>query len=96
MKWIFLLILLFVLAGIVALRYRRQINFLILLWKQFKNLKSAQAPGEKKIENNRRDDDLALARCARCGNWVTPDQMLKIGGSTYCSTACLEKNVRNQ
>jgi len=34
-----------------------------------------------------------LVRCDRCGTWVPADRAIgaRIGGSTYCSRACLEK-----
>ncbi len=34
-----------------------------------------------------------LVRCDRCGTWVPVDRTIgpRVGGSTYCSRACLEK-----
>lgn len=95
MKWILLLIVLIFLAGIIALRYRRQINFLILLWKQLKTLNSKSNIKEKKIETNRSETDKPLERCVRCGNWVVQSNIMRLGGANYCSITCLEKNVRN-
>ena len=96
MKWIVLVFLFFIILSVIALRYRRQINFLILLWKQFQTLRSPKTTVNREIADNRRDSDTMLARCARCGNWVTQTEILKLGGATFCSTACLEKNVQNR
>jgi hypothetical protein len=32
-----------------------------------------------------------LARCASCGTWMPSSRAVKLGGTTYCSHACMER-----
>jgi hypothetical protein len=97
MKWLILLGLLMTLVIFIAVRYRRQIQTALQLWKMFRQYKKATAPpppsAEKKIVN--RDAGSALVRCARCGKWLAPSEALNLRSKTsYCSTACMEKAAR--
>ena len=97
MKWLILLAFLVGLVVFIAVRYRRQMQTALQLWKMFRQFKKAAAPlpAEKKIENRGRDSNSPLVRCARCGKWLAASEALNLRSKTsYCSTACMEKAAR--
>jgi hypothetical protein len=77
------------------LRYRRQIQTALQLWKMFRQFKKAAAPPEKKIEKRGVDKNAPLVRCARCGKWIAQSEALNLRSKTsYCSAVCMEKAAR--
>lgn len=95
MKWLILLALVLILAMFVAVRYRRQIQTALQLWKMFRQFKKAAAPPEKKIESRGVDKNAPLVRCAKCGKWIAQSEALNLRSKTsYCSAVCMEKAAR--
>jgi hypothetical protein len=95
MKWLIILFLLFVLVAIVAVRYRRQIQTAIYMYKMFRKMRQASKGTEKQIETKQSQANIPLVRCVGCGNWVAETDVLKMGNKiAYCSTACIEKKVK--
>jgi hypothetical protein len=94
-KWLIIFALIFLLISMIALRYRRQIQTALHIWKMFRQFKKAAKPPEKKIENRKADQDEQLVRCAKCGKWVSQTNALDLRSKTfYCSTECMEKAAR--
>jgi hypothetical protein len=95
MKWLIILFLLFVLAAVIAVRYRRQIQTAIYMYRMFRKMRQVSKGTEKQIETKQTPQNIALVRCVGCGNWVAETEVLKMGNKiSYCSTACIEKNVK--
>ncbi len=90
----FILIVLIVLAGFTAFRYRRQINAMLNLWRTLQTIRQTEQSNGNRIQ----DEPAAagpLVNCPKCGTWVPEEKAIKLGSSAYyCSTKCLEASVR--
>jgi hypothetical protein len=94
MKWLIILILFLILIAIIAVRYRRQINVGIEIFKMFRQLKNQTKPREKKLDKKTADKAAPLVRCAKCGTWTPQTSALNLRSKTfYCSANCMEKTV---
>lgn len=98
MKWLIILVILLIVAAIVAVRYRRQIQTAIYMYRMFRKMREMSKPPAKQKEKqiDRKNDlsDVQLVRCTGCGNWVAQTEVLKMGNKiSYCSAACIEKNA---
>jgi Sec-independent protein translocase protein TatA len=95
MKWLIIIGLLVILLVFLAMRFRRQIQAAIEIWRLLKKIKNFQ-PEEKtvtksKIEQNKNE---TFVRCASCGNWIAESQALNLRLKIfYCSAECVEKSV---
>ncbi|MGI9036575.1 MAG: hypothetical protein ACR2GD_11120 [Pyrinomonadaceae bacterium] len=96
MKFLVILFILLMILMLLALRYRRQIQTGLQVWRMFRQVRRASKPkqtepiSKRKIEKNE-----SLVNCARCGKWVAPSDALNLRSSTvYCSTNCMEKAAR--
>lgn len=90
------LVILFVIAVLLALtafRYRRQIAAMLHVWRMFKTMRQASRPVEKRIENSEKSDSSRLVNCSKCGTWAPETTAIKLGGTYFCSAACLESKV---
>lgn len=90
----FILLILIVLAGLTAFRYRRQIKAMLNFWRTLQTIRKTGRPA-----NNRIQDEPAsagpLVNCPKCGKWVAEEKAIKLGRSAYyCSTTCLEASVK--
>jgi hypothetical protein len=93
MKWLILVILFFLLAVIIAFRYRRQIQTALYVWKMFRKMRQANKSEEKQIEQPNAKD-VPLIRCAKCGTWIPQKNALNLRSKTfYCSANCMEQAV---
>ncbi len=89
MKWIILLFLFFFLVVIFVVRFRKQINGAVLLWK------SLQKPPEKQINNKENLREVPLVKCRDCGTWIPQTTALNSdSNSFFCSQNCLKKAVK--
>lgn len=96
MKWLIILGLLAFLGMVIAVRFRRQIQTAIYVFKMFRKMRQMSKPGapEKQIENTSNSKDVQLVRCAKCGSWIPQNTALKLSKNTfYCSSKCMEKAV---
>ena len=87
-----ILVVLFVLLALTAVRYRKQIGTMIKIWRSLQAMRSQvkgeNAPHEPSIPAG------PLVNCAKCGTWVPEQRAIKLrGGTNYCSSACLESAV---
>lgn len=95
MKWLILLGLLFILGAIIAVRYRRQIQTAIYLWKMFRKMRQVGKPTEKQIQNDKNNDEVPLVKCAKCGIWIQQENAFSLRSRVfYCSANCMENAVK--
>jgi hypothetical protein len=97
MKWLIILGLLFFLVAMIAVRYRRQIQMGLYVFRMFRKMRQMNktATTEKQVTPAARSNDIPLGRCAKCGSWKPQSEALKFGGNVfYCSSNCLEKAVQ--
>ncbi|MEO8041831.1 MAG: hypothetical protein ABI646_04385 [Acidobacteriota bacterium] len=88
----FILVVIGVLIGLTAIRYRRQIVGMIHVWRSLKSMR-AQVK-EKQGEAQDTISSGPLVNCAKCGTWVPEQRAIKLrGGVVYCSTSCMETSV---
>ena len=94
MKWLILLILFLILMAIIIVRFRRQINVGIEIFKMFRQLRNQTKSQEKKLDKKAVNENVPLVRCAKCGTWTPQSSALNLRSKTfYCSTNCMEKAV---
>ena len=96
MKWLLVLGILFILGAFLALRFRRQIQMALYVFRMFRKMRqmSKASEPEKQIEKNNPASDVQLVRCAKCGSWTPQSSALKFGANNfYCSANCMEKTV---
>ncbi len=95
MKLLIVFVLFVVVLALIAVRYRKQIQTAIYVWRMFRKMRQMNKPQERQIEKNERNSDIPLVRCVGCGNWVEQSNVLKMGNKiSYCSAACIEKSVK--
>lgn len=95
MKWLIILGLLFVLAAFVAIRFRKQIQTAIYVWKMFRKMREAGKPAEKQFEKQDALRDVSLVKCAKCGTWIPQSKALNLRSKIfYCSANCMESAVK--
>lgn len=91
MKWFILLGLIVLAITLIAMRYRRQIQMALYVWRMFRKMRQGSRAGDKQIEKWENAADVALVRCAKCGTWTPSNKSLKLrSGANYCSAHCLE------
>jgi len=94
MKWLILLILFGGLIAIIAMRYRRQLQTALYVWRMFKKMRQMNKTEERQIEKKETANDVQLIRCAKCGTWIPQKNALKLRSKTFfCSANCMEKAV---
>jgi hypothetical protein len=94
MKWLILLALLILGLGLIALRFRPQIQAALQIWRMFKQIKQANQPIEKEIPKREKLANEALVRCANCRKWIPQSDALNLRKQTfYCSSNCVEKAI---
>lgn len=92
MKWLILIGIILIVGIIIAMRYRRQIQMALYVWRMFRKMRQAGKTDEKQIETKENTNDVPLIRCAKCGTWIAKNKALSLrSGVYYCSTNCLEK-----
>lgn len=91
MKWLIVLLLLLLVVVLIAVRFRRQIQTAIYVWRMFGKMRQMGKSGNGEIEKRKPEKDAALVRCARCGTWTPQNKALNLrSGVYYCSKNCLE------
>ncbi len=94
-KILFILLILIVLFGLIALRYRRQIQTALYFWRMFRKMRQmGKSEPENKLENQESPKDAQLVRCAKCNTWFPQTKALNLRSKTfYCSANCMENAV---
>lgn len=96
MKWLIILLLIVAAFVLVAVRYRRQIQTGIYLWRMFRKMRGGMKnSSEKQVQSSVNANDAQLVRCARCGTWTPQSEALNLRGKVfYCSSNCMENAVK--
>lgn len=95
MKWLILLFIIAVAVVLIGVRYRRQLQTGIYLWRMFRKLRQAGTAEKKQVETKANIKDSPLVRCARCGTWTAQANALGLRNRVfYCSAACMENAVK--
>ena len=90
-KVLFILFILLVVLGMVAIRYRKQVVMGIEVWKAFKKMRQAARPPEKQVQAPENVNS-PLVKCVKCGTWVPDANAIRLGSNKYCSGACIERS----
>jgi hypothetical protein len=88
---IFILFVVFVLLGITAMRYRKQIAGMIGFARMLKEAKQNVAQGSNNIQGDT-GKSIPLVNCTKCGVWVPQNKARKVGDLFFCSDECLQKS----
>jgi Sec-independent protein translocase protein TatA len=100
MKWLLILGIFLVVVGLVALRFRRQIQMALQVWRMFRTLKASaktSSNGEVSKSEIKKAEDSPLVRCAKCSKWVPENIAINFRKKTfYCSANCIEVSVKTQ
>jgi len=86
-KFLFVLLVVAILLAMIAVRYRKQINSLILTAKLLKEAKDAAERGQlgRAPTPQRTKNPVHLINCSKCGVWVPQDKALQRAGQVYCA-----------
>ena len=88
-----ILIVIAVLLGLTAIRYRKQIAAMIHIWR---SLKSMRQQAQRQVQPEKAEELGSLVSCAKCGTWVPEQRAIKLrGGIVYCSSNCLETAAKS-
>ncbi|HMM79406.1 MAG TPA: hypothetical protein PKC65_05230 [Pyrinomonadaceae bacterium] len=89
----FILFVLFLLFGLTALRYRKQIAGILALGRALKEMKGNSQggqPGEQIKDQASRE----LRSCAGCGTWIDTSAAIRFDRNTfYCSKECVQRSM---
>ncbi len=86
---LFILVVVFVLAALSAIRYRRQISGVIRVTRMLRETTRAVATSPQPREAK----SIPLVNCSKCGVWVPRNKAIKIRDTYYCSDACLASSA---
>ncbi len=91
---LFILLVILILFGFTAIRYRKQIVTMLNVWRMLKTMRQSNGSRNNHIEAG----DIAagpLVNCAKCGTWVPEDNAIRLGRTSfYCSANCMEKSAK--
>lgn len=85
---IFILLIVFGLFALTALRYRKQIAGMIGFARMLKDAKENLGQGAGQIRG-RTEKSVPLVNCSKCGVWVPQSKARKVGEMFYCSDECV-------
>ncbi len=95
MKWLILLFLFLALAALIVVRYRRQIQTGLYVWRMFRKMRQVGKTESRQVETKNTEQDVQLVRCAKCGTWIPKSKALNLRSKNfYCSTNCIETAVK--
>lgn len=87
-----IMIVISVLLILTAIRYRRQLQTMLGIWKMFRKMREMNR--QKEIPNKENLSDVPLVKCARCRTWISEANAINLGSNTfYCSASCVERSV---
>lgn len=91
-EFIFILVVILVLLGLTAIRYRKTIAGMIGVAKMINEAKNAAAGNTI----GAKPASVQLVNCAKCGVWVPQNKAIREReGIFYCSAACQKNIVRS-
>jgi hypothetical protein len=89
-----ILLVIFLLLALTAVRYRKQIAGLLGVARMLRDAKRA-ASGTRQSFPQDREKAGQLVNCAKCGVWVPEGKARKLGEVFFCSNACLQGSKVN-
>ncbi len=90
---LFILFVVFLLFGLTAIRYRKQIAGMIGLARMLKDVKGSV--GQSRSIRGNEQASLQLVNCTTCGVWVPQNKAIKLrDGNFYCSNDCVEQAAK--
>jgi hypothetical protein len=93
---IFILVILLLLFGLTAYRYRRQIKFALEIWRTMKGVREIQSKAKHSDPIEPPAAKGELVNCGRCGKWTPISTSIKFGPTIYyCSTNCLQTKAKS-
>ena len=96
-KFLVILLILILVFGLIALRYRKQIQSALYVWRMFRQMRKMNKPqAEKKIETAKTEPAQKLVKCAKCGTWTPLTKAIYFRSKTfYCSKDCMKDLTAN-
>lgn len=91
---IFILLVVFGLLALTALRYRKQIAGMIGFARMLKEAKQNITHGPNQIRSP--EKSIPLVNCSKCGIWVPQNKARKVGDIFFCSDECLQMRTVRQ
>ena len=91
---VFILLVIFGLLALTALRYRKQIAGMIGLARMLKEAKQNITHGSNQIRGS--EKSVALVNCSKCGVWVPQNKARKVRDIFFCSDECMEMRTARQ
>ena len=85
---LFILLVIFVLAALTAVRYRKQITGMIGIARMLRQTTKgigSMSPGVRR----QREKTVPLVNCSACGVWVPRTKAIQLRDQYYCSDKCL-------
>lgn len=86
---LFILVVILVLLGLTAFRYRKAISGMIGFARMLKDAKQGLQGPAGKVLQREPERSAVLVNCDKCGVWVPQNKARKRGGLFYCSDECL-------
>ncbi len=95
MKWLIILGLIFLAWMFIAVRYRKQIQAAIYVWKMFRQMRQAGKQVSAQPQIKKTSPEVSLVKCSKCGTWLQQNEALNLRSKIfYCSTKCMESAVK--
>lgn len=83
-----ILVVVAVLLGLTALKYRRQITAVLRIYRQLKGIRSGSSSPQA-VDPALGSETMVC--CERCRKWVAEDRAIRFGrGPFFCSKECFE------
>ena len=85
-----ILVVVAVLVGLTAFRYRKQIIAVYQFWAALRSIQQKNA--KPQVDGSGPEGTGPLVNCSRCKTWTSETTAIRLGTRTYyCSAACMEK-----
>ncbi|MBX3289743.1 MAG: hypothetical protein KF855_10415 [Acidobacteria bacterium] len=89
---IFILLVIAVLLGLTAFRFRRQLWTVYQVWRTLRAARDLNN-GNRPEQIPKTKGSEPLVKCVKCGSWVPKSRSVDLGSAVYCSAECIEKSA---
>lgn len=83
-EFLFILVVVLILAALTAVKYRKQINGMIGFARMIKDARQNIAQDPTNIRRTL-EKSIPLVNCSKCGVWVPQAKARKIGDTYFCA-----------
>lgn len=91
-----ILLVILLLLGLTAFRYRRHIFAAYKMWQMINSVRKGTIGNQQPSKEMPVKEKGSLVNCVKCGTWVDESQAISFGPSTkYCSKRCLDNATMN-